>query len=339
LIHVQHLLLLAASALIQDPAPAPFRFLDVRTSPVIELYYEVRARAEKEETAPADDPLAAPIALVRALATDLGFFLNWGFLEGHLLDCNDANDLTRAFGDAPESFHVRTPEGTTREIALRARALEVASALEQAWPAWHEKVWPERESALTAEAARLNELFSGERGEAVWNALCEHLLIDVEPLVVPVYLTTRGPFPGAVTHRAFSGAVSFVALQDVSGSLLHESILHESLHALDEASTGHATLLERLRARLAEAGFDERDRRSHDAVHTLMFLDAAETVRETLDPAHRDYGDQRDYYSKVQAIADLERPLWRKWIEHDIDADAFLDAITKGMTREKAPRP
>jgi hypothetical protein len=111
--------------------------------------------------------------------------------------------------------------------------------------------------------------------------------------------------------------------EDVAGSLLHGASCTNHRTLFDLASTGHPTLLERLRARLAAAGLDARDRRSHDAVHTLLFLDAAEAVRETLDPAHRDYGDQRGYYAKVQAIADLERPLWRKWVGHEIDAEAF----------------
>ncbi len=335
---MQCCLLLALPALTQvTEAPAPFRFLDIRSVPIIELYQEVRARAEDKTPAPADDPLARPVELARALQADLGFFLNWGFLEGRLLDCKDASDLTHAFAEAPESYHVRSPDGTSREIALRERALELAGALTQAWPGWLEQQWPKRAAVLQPEAARLNELFSGERGEAVWNALCEHLLLGIEPIVVPVYLTTRGPFPGAVTHRAFGGAVCFVAIEDVPGSLLYESILHESLHALDEASAGHPTLLERLRTRLAEAGLDDRDRRVHDAAHTLMFLNAAEAVREALDPAHRDYGDQRNYYPKVQAIADLERPLWRKWVAHEIEVDAFLDAIAEGLTGKKAP--
>lgn len=69
---------------------------------------------------------------------------------------------------------------------------------------------------------------------------------------------------------------------------------------------------ERLRELLEQAGIDRNDRRHRDVPHTIMFIQAGETIRRVVDPEHEHYGNVRGYYDKVRRIADVELPLWKQ---------------------------
>jgi hypothetical protein len=72
----------------------------------------------------------------------------------------------------------------------------------------------------------------------------------------------------------------------------------------------------------------------HDFVHTLMFVQAAGTVRRVLDPGHKDYGDVDGYYAKVPRAAAVVVPAWRDYLDGKISREAAVEKIVAGMEKE-----
>jgi hypothetical protein len=138
----------------------------------------------------------------------------------------------------------------------------------------------------------------------------------------------EAPWPQGVTHRRPDGSgVCFVGLNGVQGTQFLETILHESTHALDVAAQGEGGVLDELRARLEKLGYTPRDRELRDAPHTLMFVQAGETVRRLIDPEHKHYGDVAGYYPKVERVARIELRIWREHLDGKLTRAQALEQI------------
>jgi len=151
------------------------------------------------------------------------------------------------------------------------------------------------------------------------------------PDSVAVRLVGRAPRPGAVTLRTRSGPVCVVGIDGMDGTLLEEAVLHEATHAADAGALSGVPA--ELRAALERAGIGRTDRRHRDAVHTLFFVQAAETVRRRLDPAHVDYGDARGYYARVGPLAAAVRGAWAAHLRGETTKDEALRAIVAAATQ------
>ncbi|MCK6445415.1 MAG: hypothetical protein L6Q99_03405 [Planctomycetes bacterium] len=298
--------------------------LDLRVSPFVDLYFMVRhAAASKEQATPAE--LAAAAAVARELDAALGGPLGWGPIEGLLPRIDDAVSAKREFATLPATL--RTRSGGTLE--LRANALKLADALAVYEPVYRSTLAAERAKALVAARRELEGTLLAKQTEA-FESILGALEFSRAELVIPVYLVLDAPEPGAVTQRDDAGrGVCFVSLGAHAGTLLHESILHEALHALDVASP--TSVLTKLRAKLEAAGIGPREREWRDVPHTLMFVQAAETVRRVLAPEHRAYGDVAGYYAKVRSIADLELALWPRRLAGELSTEVALDELVRAV--------
>lgn len=107
--------------------------------------------------------------------------------------------------------------------------------------------------------------------------------------------------------------------------------MHEASHALDVATMRQPTALMQLRRALQTAGVDASDPRYRDIWHTIMFIQSAETIRRIVDPSHLDYGEHADYYARVCAIADVQRPIWRSYLDEQITLQDAIDAIVRSL--------
>src|SRR5262249_5719848 len=158
-----------------------------------------------------------------------------------------------------------------------AGALALARALASGEAAFRERVWPEHERAI-AGARELLERVLAPKEAAALEYLRTSLGLDEQALAVPVYLVADAPPPRAVTQRDDAGrGVCFVGVRGAEGTQLVESVLHEATHALDVAQSRGGVLAD-LRRRLAAAGLQRTDRELRDVPHTLMFVQAGETV-------------------------------------------------------------
>jgi hypothetical protein len=304
--------------------------LEFRVSPVLELYQELRAEAA--EPAPEGDPLAAPVSAARALHQQLGSFLQWGPVDGGLGECLTAQDLRAVFAALPEVLEVPRPAGQVAKVPLRELALELADAIVAVEADWLERVWPERAERLEAAAERLAATLDGPVGTALFQELCRAQRMQLDGERVPVVLVTKAPWPGAVTfRRPGGGGLCVVSLGDLEHGLLMETVVHESIHALDVATMEQATLLQVLRSALTTAGFDRRDRRAADTVHALLFLHAAELVRRHLDPEHVDYGEREGVYARLGAPIEVERALFRSYLDGELEHDQLIAGIVAAL--------
>lgn len=296
----------------------PAARLDLRSSPFVDLHFWVRhLAAEPGGTAPTQ-PILDAVAVAAELDRDLGGPLAWGPIEGLFGDCRNSADALAVLEKLPETFELRSG----RKVELRQRARRLVESLAAAEPGFLETVWPEHRRAIDAARKRIEAGFA-PRAEACLAYVAESLGLSASDLAIPVHLVFEIPSPGAVTQRDDDGhGVCFVAIQGVEGTQLFEVILHEATHALDIA-TKEGSVLDELRSRLEKAGFTNRDRMSRDVPHTLMFVQAGETIRRKVDPKHEHYGVAAGYYDKVRAVADVELPAW-------------IDHLDGKSTREEA---
>ena len=159
--------------------------------------------------------------------------------------------------------------------------------------------------------------------EFVADALGATLPVDK----IPVVLVADGVPRGGLTSTTMDDrAVCFVATVPHSGSILHEAVVHESIHAFPRASGMDAgDAIERLLAGLRELGVGPMHPLGQ-VWHVPFFIAAADAARRFIDVSHRDYGDVHGYYAGVaDAYAVAEQP-WRARLRGDISVDEAVEA-------------
>lgn len=304
-------------------APA---ILDLRVNPLMDLHYWVRKMAVEKSELPAVEGLPAAVATVLKVGDSLEG--QWGILDASFTEAATAEELARVATQIPETFKMR--DGTA--IPARQSLTDLAAAYKPLEKGFLATVWPRhRETAERAAATVRKELFP--KAPEVYADLSRHLGVSVPKSPIPIYLVAAAPFPGAFTMRSQEGPFSIVALEGEPDSQWVEIVVHESIHALD-VQAGEGSVLAELRRKLGQVP-DANPREVHDFVHTVMFVQAAGTVRRVLDPAHKDYGDVDGYYAKVPRAAAVVVPAWRDYLDGKITREAAVERIVKGMEKEK----
>jgi hypothetical protein len=321
------MLLLALPLLLPAPLQAN-PAVDLRVAPLPDLWFSVREKSATGTMA-RDNARGHAIEAVRKLDAAFGQPILWGFVEGRLPEAATCDDLAKVFATLPDKFQAR---GMRQEIDLRHFAGEIATKLRAIEADFMKKEWERARTELEEQRERVARSLAGEKGAEIVAALAKGLGLDVPEAPVPVYLVRLAPPPGGFSHKAAGGgAVSFVATEGVSEALLIETVLHELIHAMEVSTTDGEDVLARLRAALRERGVPVRSRHYRDAVHTLYFLHAADVVRAHVDPEHVDYGESQGYYEQVPEITAIERPLWKRYREGELDAGALVDAIAEAV--------
>jgi hypothetical protein len=303
--------------------------MDLRINPLMDLHCGLRAQASK------GDEADRAIQTLKEIDRELGGGLAWGLLEAPLSSCNSAREAKELMAQLPESFQMR--DG--KSLPLREMAVKLADALTEAEPKFLAERWTENKKQLEVARDRIATEFLPKQAECYADVL-EHLGMTDPGRTIAVYLVTQAPFPGAVTHRSREGGgVCFVSLESAKSTQLYETILHESIHALDIATESQdpPTVLQTLRNKLREAGIAPTDRIFRDVPHTLMFVQAGETIRRIVDPAHKHYGDVHGYYPKVPRATEAVRPAWEACLRGEITRDAAVKRIVELVLQSKAP--
>ncbi len=307
-------------------APQVRTRIDYRARPFVDLHFWVRTLASRTDAPPELAGLQHAVDTARALDADFRTPLAWSVIEGAVGTFATAHDAVEGFKQLPESFSL---PGGGKPIELRKHALELAEALAALEPAFLERIWPEHLRAIDAANATFGELLTPKESVAL-EFLTKSLGFTDDGQLLPVFLVFQAPAPGAITHRdEKERGVCFVGVDGLSGSLLVETLLHELTHAFDVNDKGESVLA-RLRKHLEAKGISRRDRAWRDVPHTLMFVQAGETVRRVLAPAHVHYGESQGYYKKVAAVAELELPVWKAHLDGQKTLEQALEEIVAG---------
>ena len=295
---------------------------ELRVSPLADLWFWVRAESHR---APRDgEPAALEAArkAARELESELGGGVYGSLLDGVLADVRSTGELLAAFGLLPEERTLRS--GTT--IRLREPAVRLVERLQALEPDFRTEVWPDHRATIAAARMQWQEQLAS-REDACRTLLFGSLGIEPPAQPIPLYLVAVAPAPGGFTVRAREPAAAcFVAVEDRSGSLLAEVLLHESVHAAETQSAG-TSVMARLRAGLSERGITREQRLWRDLPHTLIFVHSAETVRRVVNPEHRDYGEDAGYYAKVPDAHAALVPAWRSFLDGQATLPETLDRV------------
>ncbi len=300
--------------------------LELQLSPLVDLYYYVRAQAADADVEPTPGYEAA-VEAARAIQQSMGSFGGWGPLDSQVFLAADPEVLVEGFSELPEPYERRG-----REISIRDDAVRLATAIQAVMPEFTRDLWPDRKAELDRRIAYLETHFMPGHRKALF-FMMQSLGIPDLGLTVPVFLVNATNPPGAMTYHLRGGAPACVIDVNVGGAgdLLLETILHESSHTLDMASRDTGSAFATLRSLLEESGLSRRDDAYHTVPHTLMFVQAEETMRRLFNPDHLAYGDATDLYERTGVTAVVERETWPRYLDGELSRDEALRKIVETL--------
>ena len=242
--------------------------LDLRVSPIVDLYMLVRRHAEpdrgfskvegrEEAPAPEWEGFERAVAAARAIGDRFPTTLFWGYLDSSLEGCETAADLLEAFDKLPATM-------LNDKRALRGPAMKLAKAVEAIEPEFLKDRWPTHKEALDAVLEQTQTRLLPVQDDC-YDFILESFGMPQARRDLLVYLTYEMPPPGGVTFRRIGGGgISFVAVQDVPPTEVFETVLHETMHTLDILTRDQESMLVRLENELLAARLPPRDPRMRE---------------------------------------------------------------------------
>jgi len=295
--------------------------IGLRRSVVADQYFWLRAKVLEGEAPP---PFADALAAMRDLRSDLAADPTaWEDLEVPLGSVRGAGELAAAYADLPVRKEV-----AGKLVSYRARAIRLARAMAASEAAYRAGPFREHEAEIMRAAQELSARLMPNVESLVRTLETEMALPDVSRPIV-VTLVGDAPYPGIFAADARGHATaSFVRVHGLAGGALCETVLHESLHAIDELTVRSPTAMNMLRAALARHGMDESDPSVEMAVNTVTFAEAASLVRRFVDPKHRPLGESGFYtlFPAAPGVVDA----WNRRIE-GASLEDTADAIAKAV--------
>lgn len=302
----------------------------LRVNPFMDMHYFVRDIASRDNAEYQKiQGIDKAVDAVRKVGEELGSSLAWGLVEGSLASCESVRDASDLVAQLPPSFNTR--DG--REIPVRGLIQRIVRAYEPLEPSFMQDIWPVHRRLIDDARQRIEkELLPAQT--ACFSDIIRRLNMKDPEIEIPVCLVAKAPFPQGFTHRRKGGgAVCIIGVEGLNGSTMCEVVLHECIHALDIATELSGSALQELRATLYRYKIKARSKEFHDIPHTLMFVQAADTVRAIIDPSHKAYGDTAGYYAKLPAISDAVKKAWKAHAEGSLGRDEALIQIARDATR------
>ena len=295
----------------------------LRRSVVADEYFWLRTKVLEGE-APA--AFAAAYSAMHDLRGDLAADPTaYEDLEVPLGEVSSAAELVEVYAKLPEKKDVG---GQT--VPFRADALRLARAMQSVETTYRKGPYRVHSDAIALAAKDLEAHLLPHEAE-ILRAIEADMALPGGARPIVVTLVSDAPYPGifAADQRGRVMA-SFVRVRGLDGGALVETVLHESLHALDEMTVREATAMNALRDALAKRGIDAEDSNAEMAVNTVTFAEAGSLVRRFVDPKYRPLGESGFYTLYAPAPAIVEA--WSRHIERGEALDSTADAIAKAVT-------
>jgi hypothetical protein len=239
-------------------------------------------------------------------------------------EVSHASELVAIYEKLPEKKDVGG-----QMVQFRADAVRLARAMAAVEATYRKGPYRLHSDAISVAAKDLAaHLVPNEA--AILRAIETDMALPSGARPIVVTLVSDAPYPGifAADQRGRVMA-SFVRVRGLDGSALVETVLHESLHALDEMTVRESTAMNALRAALAKRGIDAEDSNAEMAINTVTFAEAASLVRRFVDPNHKPLGESGFYTLYAPAPAIVEA--WTRHVGGEA-LDATADAIAKAVT-------
>ena len=304
--------------------------LEVRVNAFVDLYFFVFKLASDSGKMPDIDGFADGVDAARGLLS----VQTLARLDVDVSQFESAADILPAFSRVSETTRL-IANGKVQPVQTREKAIQLAKALMLIEKPFRERIWPQHKSVIDQTAVKIaTKLIPKER--ECFAYITKNLGMEDNDYRVPVYLVAESPAPGGFTNwQGDRHGVCFVGVDKNQGSQLFETVLHESIHALDLETKGKENVLEDIRNRLKKAGIAERDPDMRNVAHTIVFIQAAETVRRLVDPKHKHYGDVAGYYAKVPVVAKIELPIWIAYVDGKISREEAINRIIDGILKNR----
>jgi len=333
------LLFLSGSSLAQQStSKASQSRLDVKISPVLDLYYLLRKHAASDSMPESNIAgFAEAINATRQLQKDFGGAITpiWNLLDANLVKCKNTSDAVRLFSRLPETIKFRGKEHPVREGAVR-----MAKAMHTIEAQFLKSEWGQHKKMIKNAASNITKTLKPKEKDCI-AYITKHLNLPEPQEPLSIYLVTESPSPGAFTYFLKGGGQLIVIDISNKGSLLYESVLHEVIHTLEGMPDGDTitesvekkSVFAELRQHLQEAGVSERD--IDFAEHLLVFAQAAATVKHIIDPQHKPYGEVKTVYARLSYITPFVVPIWNKYLEGEFSREEALTQIVEGITKKE----
>ena len=314
--------------------------LGLRRSTVADQYFWLRVKVLEGEAPPAFGEAYKAMNDLRAeLAPDP---TAWEDLEVPLGEVMRVAELVTAYGELGSRKDIGG-----RLVAFRAPALRLARAMVATEASY--RAGPYRDHVATIDRAAKEITTKLFVHEAALLRAIEADLGVTQGIDRPIVLTLVGdaPYPSIFAGDARGTHIaSFVRVRGLDGSALFETVLHETIHAVDEITVRSPTALNTLRRVLEQRGLDKSDPAVEMAVNTVTFAEAASLVRRFVDPAHKPLAESGFYtlYPPAPAIVEAwERHLRGEPMETTAEAIASAvgapDALPSTPTPPTSSRP
>jgi len=307
----------------EEPLTPESSTIGLRKSVVADQYFWLRAKALEGE-APA--PFAEALAAMRDLRADLAPDPTaWEDLEVPLGAVQRASELAKIYQALPASRDVGG-----RPVQLRDHAVKLAHAMAASEDAFRRGPFREHSDDIARAAKDLSGTLLPKVEEILHAVEVDMALPGIQRSIM-VTLVADAPYPGIFAADARGHATaSFVRVRGLEGGALVETVLHESLHAIDELTVRSPTAMNMLRGALQERGIDAKNPNVEMAVNTVTFAEAASLVRRFIDPAHKPLGESGFYvlYPPARAIV----AAWDRHVAGE-SLDATADAIARAVAQ------
>ncbi|MEW6212002.1 MAG: hypothetical protein AB1631_26840 [Acidobacteriota bacterium] len=320
-----------AQAKSEEDHQAEAKRLNVRVEPFPDLFFSVLKLSFGSGTMPELEGLAEAVEAARPLRGAVSGIRTFGLLAVPAIHSANASELEKDFAQLPET--IQTANG---EIRLRERATALAKALSRIEDAFRKKVWPQHKTEIDKAALHIVQRLIPKTREC-FAYISKALGMSEATGTIPLYLVYQAPRPEGFTFRRRDGkGVCLMSVTANTGTQLFEIALHESIHALDVESAGEGNALVEIRNRLTKAGLKSDDPDLRNVPHTLMFIQAAETIRRIVDQTHKHYGEVSGYYERVPLVSKIELPIWIAYLDGKITRDEAVAQIVEGFLKARA---
>lgn len=163
----------------------------------------------------------------------------------------------------------------------------------------------------------------------VFGFLADNLQIKTLPPKVRVVVVPLLAGKGGITLRGMDGTVVVIGCNRFEGANFNEVVIHETIHAFD-AIEGNLGLFVKVRKDLTDGKVDSAV--IEQIIHTMIFMHAAEAVRQGIDSNHKDVGETFDIYKGgLQKYVDMLRPILSKYWSKQMTLEQTSQQIVARM--------